>query len=134
MKRPVQTINLPGHRAGRTKSQRLVRGAQGHVLYQPNQESECANHSHCAYNGKEPDRCPFCHVQGDRHQEGECSVIPNGTRPCLCRTCEEVFSSTAAFDKHQVRGECTDPGSRGLVLVERGGWTVWGFPGSNPAY
>lgn len=36
---------------------------------------------------------------------------------CLCRGCDEYFSTVGNFDRHRRNGECRPPGTVGLVQV-----------------
>lgn len=131
MRRQVTDVPLPSQRLRRAPRRR-----GGHVLYRSGQESVCSNHRLCAYTGKEPDRCPLCHSLADYPSagcEGEHGVLPpNRTRPCYCRGCDELFSSNSAFAHHQTSRGCRDPERRGLILVDKGGWVMWAFPGEAP--
>jgi hypothetical protein len=49
-----------------------VRAPGGHLIYLPNQDSDCPRHRFCAYDGTERRRCPVCHVRksvGCEHTE-----------------------------------------------------------------
>jgi hypothetical protein len=118
------TVNLP----------KLRRAADGHIMYEPGAHSLCPNHDFCAYDGTEPDRCEFCHSLIDDDDICACSELPPGRKsPCLCANCRELFTSLTSFDRHMVNGRCRNPGKRGLVLVNQGGWDIWANPGSMPS-
>ena len=119
--RSTATVELPSGRA-----------PGGWRLYSSGQISECPVHKYCAYDGTEPERCPECHTSERVGCEHNWGGIPGGTRPCRCRGCEEVFSSTAAFNRHQTSEGCLPPSSRKLVLAERGDWALWALPGERP--
>jgi hypothetical protein len=109
MSREMTNVPLPGSK------RKLVRAhAQkgGHILYSSGDVSVCKTpgHAHCAYTGR----------------------LPPGRRPCYCTACGEIFSSNAAFDQHRQRFRCMDPERRGLIIIERSGWELWGFPGEPP--
>ena len=131
-KRHIQDVPLPPS----PRLRRAPKSRGGHVLYTSGAISLCSRHKLCAYTGTEKDRCPLCHALADRPSagcEGEHGVLPLGrSRPCYCRGCDELFSSNSAFDHHQTSRGCHDPVKRGLVLVEKGGWLLWAFPGEAP--
>lgn len=62
-----------------------------------------------------------------------------GAVSCHCSGCDETFTSLTAFDAHRVNrrqgdAECANPTAVGLILRQRVGGTVWGFPGDNPTF
>jgi hypothetical protein len=119
----AKTVELPA----------ILRAADGHALYATGEDSVCLYHGLCAYTGTEPDRCPECHSLID--EDGICAhteLPPNRKNPCLCVACLELFTSLTAFDKHQRNGKCRNPIKCGLVLVDQGGWILWGNPGAPP--
>jgi hypothetical protein len=134
MPREMTNVPLPGSK------RKLVRAhAQkgGHILYSSGDVSVCKTpgHAHCAYTGREPGRCPVCHRLDSLPSAGcpeEHGCLPPGRRPCYCTACGEIFSSNAAFDQHRQRFRCMDPERRGLIIIERSGWELWGFPGEPP--
>jgi hypothetical protein len=110
----------------------LARGRGGHRLYLVGSYSDCAYHKFCAYDGTEKLRCPRCHVSVQIGCEHNWGGMPPGSRPCLCRGCGEIFSSNSAFDSHRSGFACKPPEKCGLVLAERGDWTIWALPGAPP--
>jgi hypothetical protein len=118
------TVNLP----------RLKRAADGHIMYEPGAHSLCPYHQYCAYDGTERERCEFCHGLYDDDGICPCGELPPGRKsPCQCVRCLELFTSLTAFDKHMSNGRCRNPGKRGLVLVDQGGWDIWANPGTMPS-
>jgi hypothetical protein len=113
---------------------RLLRAADGHIMYETGAHSLCPNHDFCAYDGTETDRCPDCHGLYDKDDICPCAEIPPGRKsPCLCVRCRELFTSLTSFDKHMSNGRCRNPAKRGLVLVNQGGWDIWANPGTMPS-
>lgn len=47
-------------------------------------------------------------------------------RKCHCRGCGNNFSTPANFDKHRRNGECVPPDKAGLVMNQRGVYTMPG--------
>ena len=91
----------------------------------------------CAFTGLEPGRCATCHSNNhDTEDHGD--LPPHRIRPCLCASCEELFTAITSFDMHQrPAGVCRDPSRRGLVQVEQKDrygdvWTLWAKPGERP--
>ena len=117
MGRSIQEIHLPRE------------SRRSHTLYRVGERSKCPNHALCAYTGREPGRCALCHASSRTGcDHAEFGGLPPWKRPCLCRGCSNLFASNSAFDQHRKRFRCRDPESRGLVLVERGDWIMWGQP------
>lgn len=48
-------------------------------------------------------------------------TLPHGSRRCLCRWCDQFFSTVANFDKHRKGGVCNSPVTVGLVC-KKGVW------------
>ncbi len=108
---------------------KLARTSAGHRLYPVGADSDCPQHSFCAYDGTEQNRCQRCHASTSVGCEHNWGGIPPGKRACGCHACGEIFSSNTAFDRHRKGGNCLDPEEAGLVVAERGEWTFWANPG-----
>ena len=48
-------------------------------------------------------------------------ALPHGSRRCLCRGCDQFFSTVRNFDKHRKGGACNSPATVGLVC-KKGVW------------
>lgn len=92
----------------------------------------CPVHQFCAFTGDEKDRCSICH--SSKHLTDDHGDLPPGrTAPCLCDRCGELFTSKTPFGIHfRPNGKCGNPERRGLILVTKNGWLMWGKPGSRP--
>ncbi len=74
------------------------------------------------------------------HTCGGCNNRWAGSRTCHCAApqCHRTFSSPTSFDAHRIRrgareGQCADPATAGLVLMQRAGYQVWGHPADEEA-
>lgn len=67
------------------------------------------------------------------HGCSRCDSRWAGANTAHCPTCCATFSSPRSFDAHRIRrgpkeGTCADPATVGLVLADRVGYQVWGYP------
>lgn len=60
------------------------------------------------------------------------TTVSLGHSRCLCRGCDEVFSSVSSFDQHQVGGECHPPQTRKLAHGDDGVWHSMGADTPTP--
>lgn len=61
---------------------------------------------------------------------GKCPAIWTGEARCHCSACCNTFGGVTSFDAHRVQygehGKCKKPEDIGLVLTEKGIWSVPG--------
>lgn len=57
-----------------------------------------------------------------------CGARWSGANTSHCARCHRTFSGVAGFDDHRKDGQCLDPATVGMSLLDGRSYPVWGFP------